>query len=214
MWVKKNPDGTVQFNLSSGTDVRAKGVEFDAATGSFKLGEMNLSASEPIRAGNEAYDRLVAYWTTLSKEQKEAHLADDLEALKGHGTRACRPDPGSRASKPRGYVGLHPASTTCNAHQPDRGGRQRPGPYGIIVGLFSLLWFKVFKPMRRGPRRPQGRARPVDRNAGEFRMTLNTALARLTDEVAQTRREVHEIRGSPEPRRSAAARHRHDDDGN
>lgn len=81
MWVKKNPDGTVQFNLSSGTDVRAKGVEFDAATGSFKLGEMNLSASEPIRAGNEAYDRLVAYWTTLSKEQKEAHLAD-VEALK------------------------------------------------------------------------------------------------------------------------------------
>lgn len=81
MWVKKNPDGTLQFNLSSGTDVRAKGVEFDATTGSFKLGEMDLSASEPIRAGNEAYDRLVAYWTSLSADQKEAHLAD-VEALK------------------------------------------------------------------------------------------------------------------------------------
>lgn len=81
MWVKKNPDGTLQFNLSSGTDVRAKGVEFDATTGSFKLGEMDLSASEPIRAGNEAYDRLVAYWTSLSADQKEARLAD-VEALK------------------------------------------------------------------------------------------------------------------------------------
>lgn len=81
VWIRKSPDGALQFNLSSGTDVQAEGLEFDAATGSFKVKRFGTSSSEPIRAGNEAYDRLVAYWTSLSADQKEARLAE-VEALK------------------------------------------------------------------------------------------------------------------------------------
>ena len=81
VWIRKSPDGALQFNLSSGTDVQAEGLEFDAATGSFKVKRFGTSSSEPIRAGNEAYDRLVAYWTALSQDQKEARLAE-IEALK------------------------------------------------------------------------------------------------------------------------------------
>lgn len=81
LWVRKTPDGSLQFNLSSGTDVQAEGLEFDAGTGSFKVKRFGTSSSEPIRAGNEAYDRLVAYWTSLSQDQKEARLAE-IDALK------------------------------------------------------------------------------------------------------------------------------------
>lgn len=81
MWVRKTPDGAVQFNLSSGSDVVAQNVEFDAVTGTFKVGAFSTNASEPVRAGNEAYDRLVAYWTSLSDDQKAARLAE-VEALK------------------------------------------------------------------------------------------------------------------------------------
>ena len=89
------------------------------------------------------------------------------------------------------------------------------GPYGIIVGLFSLLWFKVFKPMRDEDRADRKAERDQwIATLAEFRMTLNTALARLTDEVAQTRREVHEIRGSRRNQDEVPPVYRHDDDGN
>lgn len=81
LWVRKTPDGALQFNLSSGTDVQAEGLEFDASTGSFKVKRFGTSSSEPLRAGNEAYDRLVAYWTNLSEDQKAARLAE-IDALK------------------------------------------------------------------------------------------------------------------------------------
>jgi hypothetical protein len=81
LWVRKGTDGAVQVNLSSGTDIQAEGLEFDAGTGSFKVKRFGTSSSEPLRAGNEAYDRLVAYWTSLSQDQKEARLAE-IDAMK------------------------------------------------------------------------------------------------------------------------------------
>lgn len=81
VWAKRNPDGTLQVQLSSGTDINADGVEYNPLTGAIKIKRFGTSASEPIRAGNEAYDRLVAYWETLTQAQKEARLAD-LEAIK------------------------------------------------------------------------------------------------------------------------------------
>jgi hypothetical protein len=81
LFLAKLPDGTIRFNLSSGTDIQAEGVTFDAAAGSFRVDRFGTSASEPIRAGNEAYDRLVAYWTSLSEAQKQARLAE-IDALK------------------------------------------------------------------------------------------------------------------------------------
>lgn len=75
------PDGTKKFNLSSGTDVVAKGVEINAATGDVKIAEFGTNASEPIRAHNEAFDKLVAYWTSLPQIQKDALVAE-MDAAK------------------------------------------------------------------------------------------------------------------------------------
>lgn len=69
------PDGT-QVNLSSGSDISAEGVEFDPTTGAFKVRRFSTSASEPIRAGNEAYDRLILWWTALSADQREVRIAE------------------------------------------------------------------------------------------------------------------------------------------
>lgn len=77
----KDKEGVVRFNLSSGTDIQAEGLDFDVTTGSFRVDKFGTSSSEPLRAGNEAYDRLVAYWAALSADQKEARLAE-IEALK------------------------------------------------------------------------------------------------------------------------------------
>jgi hypothetical protein len=81
LFLAKLPDGTIRFNLSSGTDIQAEGVTFDAAAGSFRVDRFGTSASEPLRAGNEAYDRLVTYWVSLTDAQKQARLAE-IEALK------------------------------------------------------------------------------------------------------------------------------------
>lgn len=75
LFLLKLPDGTLRFNLSSGTDIQAEGLEFDATTGGFKVAKFGTSASEPLRAGNEAYDRLVAWWTALSADQRAAFEA-------------------------------------------------------------------------------------------------------------------------------------------
>lgn len=75
VWVRKSPDGTLQFNLSSGTDVTAEGIEFDQSKGVFKIAKFGTNASEPIRAGNEAFDKLVDYWKSLPQTQKDALVA-------------------------------------------------------------------------------------------------------------------------------------------
>lgn len=69
-----------KLNLSSGTDIEMEGVEFDAATGALKVKRFSTNASEPIRAGNEAYDRLVAYWASRDQASRDAILAE-LRAL-------------------------------------------------------------------------------------------------------------------------------------
>lgn len=71
----KLPDGS-QINLSSGTDIQAEGLEFNPATGAFKVSKFGTQASEPLRAGNEAYDRLVAYWKTRDQASRDAILAE------------------------------------------------------------------------------------------------------------------------------------------
>jgi len=74
LWVQTH-DGT-KVNLSSGSDIIAEGLEYDPATGLVKIRRFSTSASEPIRAGNEALDRLVAWWAALSADQREARLAE------------------------------------------------------------------------------------------------------------------------------------------
>lgn len=81
LFLAKLPDGTIRFNLSSGTDIQAEGVTFDATAGSFRVDRFGTSASEPLRAGNEAYDRLIVYWASLTEAQKQARLAE-IEAMK------------------------------------------------------------------------------------------------------------------------------------
>lgn len=75
----KLPDGA-QLNLSSGTDISAEGLEFNPKTGAFKVAKFGTSSAEPLRAGNEAYDRLVGYWQTRDDESKQAILAE-LKAI-------------------------------------------------------------------------------------------------------------------------------------
>jgi hypothetical protein len=75
----KLPDGS-QINLSSGTDINAEGLAFNPKTGEFKVAKFGTQASEPLRAGNEAYDRLVAYWQTRDEASKQAILAE-LQAI-------------------------------------------------------------------------------------------------------------------------------------
>lgn len=86
MWVKKTPDGAVQFNLSSGTDVSAKGVEFDAASGSFKLGELNLSATAPLEVSVAALDQWRQRLINLDQAERDVAIkqaeafADTIQA--------------------------------------------------------------------------------------------------------------------------------------
>jgi len=75
----KLPDGS-QINLSSGTDINAEGLEFNPKTGAFKVEKFGTQASEPLRAGNEAYDRLVGYWQTRDEASRQAILAE-LKAI-------------------------------------------------------------------------------------------------------------------------------------
>lgn len=81
LWLELRPDGTRKLNLSSGTDIQIEGLTVDPESGAIAVAKFGTSSSDPIRAGNEAYDRLVAYWTSLSEAQKEARLAE-IDALK------------------------------------------------------------------------------------------------------------------------------------
>lgn len=90
------------------------------------------------------------------------------------------------------------------------------GPYGVILGMFAFLWFKVFKPMRDEDRADRKAERDQwIATLAKFEHTLNTALSRLSDEVAQTRREVHDLRGTRRNQDEVPAyRPINDDDGN
>lgn len=79
LWYRKLADGTVQFNLSSGTDIEAEGVEIDPASGTFKVAKFGTSASKPLEALGQANAALAAYWTALSTDQRAARIAE-LEA--------------------------------------------------------------------------------------------------------------------------------------
>lgn len=64
----------------SGTDITAKNVDVEIPTPAgvvqrFRIGEISTSASEPTRATNEAYDRLVAYWTSRDQATRDRDIA-------------------------------------------------------------------------------------------------------------------------------------------
>lgn len=67
---------TGRLILSSGTDVWGEGIEFDAPTGSLRIARGGTSASAPMRASNEALDRLVAYWTARTEAEAQARAAE------------------------------------------------------------------------------------------------------------------------------------------
>lgn len=72
---------TKRLVVSSGSDIRASNIEYDPKSGKVRLGEFSTSASEPLRAGNEALDRLVAYWAARDEASKQAIIAQ-IEAAK------------------------------------------------------------------------------------------------------------------------------------
>ncbi|MFN4839954.1 MAG: hypothetical protein ACK5MB_06260 [Phycisphaerales bacterium] len=85
LYTRRLPDGTLIGNVASGTDIniRADNAKVDPKTGIIDLKGFALTttASEPTRASNEAYDRLVAYWVKLSEDQR----ALVIEQLKAQG---------------------------------------------------------------------------------------------------------------------------------
>jgi hypothetical protein len=81
LFLSRNPDGTIQFNLSSGTDVTAEGVKVDPSTGAVTIAKFGTSSSEPLRAGAEAYEALTKYWAARDEASKQAIIAE-LETVK------------------------------------------------------------------------------------------------------------------------------------
>lgn len=88
-FVRRGVDGQVTFSMGSGKDtiIEAAELTFDPASGAMKAKGLKLSsnASEPMRAQNEAWDRLADYLKSLSSEQRqalEASLAAQVEATK------------------------------------------------------------------------------------------------------------------------------------
>jgi hypothetical protein len=67
---------TGRFVISSGADINAEGIEFDAATGSLRVEKFGTSSSEPIRALNEALDRLVPAWVAMTDAERDAVIAE------------------------------------------------------------------------------------------------------------------------------------------
>jgi hypothetical protein len=78
------PNGA-RLNLSSGTDIQMTELSYSPETGAISVGSFGTNASEPLKAGNEAYDRLVAYWAARDEASKEAILAElkTIEASAG-----------------------------------------------------------------------------------------------------------------------------------
>lgn len=61
-----------RLSIDSGSDITAKGVVIDPATGRVQVDEFATISSEPLRALNEALDRYQAVWAKLSEEQRAA----------------------------------------------------------------------------------------------------------------------------------------------
>ena len=73
--------------LDSGTDITATGVEIVRSPDggiSIRMDSAGTSASEPVRASNEAYDRLAELWQGYSADQREAFIAQ-LQAMEQAG---------------------------------------------------------------------------------------------------------------------------------
>lgn len=75
---------THRLVVSSGSDITAEGVTVDPVAGMLQVQRFTTTASEPIRAQNEAFAALVGYWSTLTQEQRAAHIAD-VEAAQAAG---------------------------------------------------------------------------------------------------------------------------------
>lgn len=65
-----------RFLLSSGADISAEALEIDPNTGVVRVGKFSTSASEPIRASNEAYKDLVPFWQSLTQAERDAVIAE------------------------------------------------------------------------------------------------------------------------------------------
>lgn len=68
------PNGT-RLVLSSGTDILAKGVEFNPATNMLRVAEFGTSASEPLRALERLQELAMAYAAARDEASKEAIVA-------------------------------------------------------------------------------------------------------------------------------------------
>jgi hypothetical protein len=72
---RRGVDGTWALNMASGKDVAiaAERVNLDPATGKIEARGVRLSsdASTPTRAGNEALDRLGAYWAARDEAARQ-----------------------------------------------------------------------------------------------------------------------------------------------
>ena len=72
---RRGVDGTWALNMASGKDVSiaAERVNVDPTTGKIEARGVKLSsdASTPIRAGNEALDRLGAYWSARDEAARQ-----------------------------------------------------------------------------------------------------------------------------------------------
>lgn len=74
LFVRVAPDGSKQFNLSTGTDIQAKGLKFDTLTGNLSIAEFSTLTSEPLRAANEGLDRVAKMMETLTPAQRDAQI--------------------------------------------------------------------------------------------------------------------------------------------
>jgi hypothetical protein len=79
--VTRKPDGTIEATGSTGSDVRLENLKFDPKTGALQIGSLSTVTSEPLRAHNEAYDRLTAYWESRDEKSRAAILTW-IDALK------------------------------------------------------------------------------------------------------------------------------------
>lgn len=106
------------------------------------------------------------------------------------------------------------------------------GPIGAPVIAILILWMVIIRPMRTEDREEREKMRAEARadvlafreeqkqersqwisTLTKFEGVMNTALARVSDEVRQTRREVHELRGTRRNQDEVPQRDQ-DDDGN
>lgn len=67
--------------VDSGADITAQGIEVDQQSGKVTIARFATIGSDQIRAGNEAYDRLVTYWSARDQASRDA-IITELETIK------------------------------------------------------------------------------------------------------------------------------------